>query len=70
MGAESSMDGTNQEAPSLVEGTEWVELFVQEMLSASNLDDAKERAARALEAFEKATLSRSGLLFEDLQKVC
>ena len=47
-----------------------MELFVQEMLSASNLDDAKDRAARALKAFEESITCRSGLLLEDLQKVC
>jgi hypothetical protein len=51
------------------EGSKWVDLFVQEMLGASSLDDAKERAARALEAFEKSIMGRTGSLLEDLQKV-
>lgn len=50
------------------EGSEWVELFVREMLSAANLDDAKDRATRALEAFEKTVLSRSASVFEEFQK--
>ncbi|XP_055802097.1 uncharacterized protein LOC129871226 [Solanum dulcamara] len=40
-------------------GTEWVDLFVGEMMSASNIDDAKARASRALEAFEKAICARA-----------
>ena len=51
------------------EGSKWVELFVQEMLGACNLGDAKERAARALEAFEKSIMGRTGSLLEDLQKI-
>ena len=39
------------------------------MLGACNLGDAKERAARALEAFEKSIMGRTGSLLEDLQKV-
>ncbi|KAH7299804.1 hypothetical protein KP509_24G030600 [Ceratopteris richardii] len=50
------------------EGSQWVELFVREMLSASNLDDAKDRATRALEAFETTLVSRSGCVFQELQK--
>lgn len=42
------------------DGAEWVELFVREMVSAANLDDARARAARALEALEKSICSRSG----------
>ncbi|KAL3632945.1 hypothetical protein CASFOL_025929 [Castilleja foliolosa] len=37
-----------------VDGAEWVELLVQEVLSASNVDDAKARLSRALEALEKS----------------
>lgn len=36
-----------------------MEVFVQEMLSATSLDDAKVRAARALEAFEKLVSASS-----------
>ncbi|CAN4113045.1 unnamed protein product [Withania somnifera] len=38
----------------MMQSTEWVELFVKEMMSASNIDDAKARASRALEALEKS----------------
>ncbi|GER41552.1 hypothetical protein STAS_18273 [Striga asiatica] len=37
-----------------VDGAEWVELLVREVLSAPNLDDAKARLSRALEALEKS----------------
>ncbi|KAJ0236945.1 hypothetical protein HA466_0252300 [Hirschfeldia incana] len=43
-----------------LEGTEWVELFVREMMSASDMKDAKDRASRALEALEKSIKSRAG----------
>lgn len=33
-------------------GSKWVDMFVQEMTSAVDLDDARIRAARILEAFE------------------
>jgi arsenate reductase-like glutaredoxin family protein len=43
-----------------MDGTEWVELFVREMMSASDMTNAKARAARALEALEKSINARSG----------
>ncbi|XP_027774417.1 uncharacterized protein LOC107025898 isoform X1 [Solanum pennellii] len=43
----------------MMERTEWVELFVREMTSASNIDDAKARASLALEAFEKSICARA-----------
>lgn len=58
----------SQEACSTAEGNEWVELFVREMLSASNLDDAKDRATKALEAFETTVLARSGSALQEFQK--
>ncbi|TVU08287.1 hypothetical protein EJB05_41687 [Eragrostis curvula] len=41
-------------------GPEWVELFVREMTNASDIDDARARASRALEALEKSILERAG----------
>ncbi|KAK1275549.1 hypothetical protein QJS04_geneDACA001544 [Acorus gramineus] len=41
------------------DGSEWVELFVKEMMNASDICDAKARAARALEALEKSILARA-----------
>ncbi|KAL8529465.1 hypothetical protein ACS0TY_006770 [Phlomoides rotata] len=36
------------------DGAEWVELLVREVLSAPNVEDAKTRISRALEALEKS----------------
>lgn len=41
------------------DGSEWVELFVREMMSASNIDDARARASRALEVLEKSILAHA-----------
>ncbi|XP_044495257.1 uncharacterized protein LOC123218101 [Mangifera indica] len=41
-----------------VDGTEWVDLFVTEMMSATNVDDAKARASRVLEILEKSIVAR------------
>ncbi|KAI3805401.1 hypothetical protein L1987_27750 [Smallanthus sonchifolius] len=41
-----------------VDGADWVDLFVREMLSASNIDDARTRASRALETLEKSIYER------------
>ncbi|KAJ0233677.1 hypothetical protein HA466_0280270 [Hirschfeldia incana] len=43
-----------------MDGTEWVDLFVREMMNASDMKDAKDRAARALEALEKSIKARAG----------
>ncbi|CAD6247821.1 unnamed protein product [Miscanthus lutarioriparius] len=40
--------------------SEWVELFVKEMMSSSDIDDARARASRALEVFEKSIMDRVG----------
>ncbi|XP_024525131.1 uncharacterized protein LOC9654812 [Selaginella moellendorffii] len=57
-----------QEQPASSEGLEWVELFVREMLSASDLTDARVRATRALESFEKAVTTRNAAAVEAIQK--
>lgn len=41
-----------------VNGAEWVELFVREMSAASDVNDARVRASRALEALEKSIYAR------------
>lgn len=51
-----------------VNGSDWVELLLQEMQNASDMDDARVRASRALEALEKAIVSRTGSIVENLQK--
>ncbi|XP_050367281.1 uncharacterized protein LOC126785700 [Argentina anserina] len=48
---------------------EWVELFVREMSSATNVDDAKARAAKALEVFEKRIMSRAAAEAEEAAAV-
>lgn len=40
-------------------GADWVELFVREMTNASNMDDARARASRALEVLEKSICARA-----------
>jgi len=35
------------------DGMKWVEVFVQEMMHASNIEDARRRASRILETFEQ-----------------
>ncbi|KAJ8559907.1 hypothetical protein K7X08_003965 [Anisodus acutangulus] len=42
-----------------MEKTEWVELIVREMSNASNIEDAKSRASRALEVYEKSICARA-----------
>uniref|UniRef100_A0A5B6ZYD9 CUE domain-containing protein n=1 Tax=Davidia involucrata TaxID=16924 RepID=A0A5B6ZYD9_DAVIN len=62
--ATSNGEGASIEDPSApqnlpMDGAEWVELFVREMMSASNMDDARARASRALEVLEKSICARS-----------
>jgi microcompartment protein CcmL/EutN len=54
--AADSMPGVDNNHPS--GGSEWVELFVQEMMNSSDMDDARSRATRALEVLEKSIISR------------
>ncbi|XP_052727571.1 uncharacterized protein LOC108342670 isoform X2 [Vigna angularis] len=42
-------------------GAEWVELFVKEMMNASNMNDAKARASKMLEALEKSICMRTSV---------
>lgn len=44
---------------SMTDGSKWVDLFVNEMMSAKDLDDARGRAARILEAFERSIIANS-----------
>ncbi|KAJ4972375.1 hypothetical protein NE237_005474 [Protea cynaroides] len=41
------------------DGSAWVDIFVQEMMNAVDLDDARSRATRILEAFERNVVARS-----------
>uniref|UniRef100_A0A0D9WSH8 CUE domain-containing protein n=1 Tax=Leersia perrieri TaxID=77586 RepID=A0A0D9WSH8_9ORYZ len=50
-------------------GSEWVELFVREMTNATDMDDARARASRALEVLEKSIVERAGAdAAQNLQK--
>jgi hypothetical protein len=50
--------------------SEWVELFVREMMNASDIADARARASRTFEVFEKSVLQRAGMdAVENLHKV-
>ncbi|CAO2148079.1 unnamed protein product, partial [Urochloa humidicola] len=40
-----------------VTNKEWAEIFVREMMQASDMDDARDRAAKALEAMKKSILN-------------
>lgn len=54
-----------------VDGAEWVELLVREVSSAPNLEDAKARLARALEALEKSICANATAeAAKSFQKVC
>ncbi|KAF2310605.1 hypothetical protein GH714_015342 [Hevea brasiliensis] len=48
-----------------MDGAEWVELFVREMTSASNMDDARARASRAWKFWR--SLSENMMLKEQVQ---
>lgn len=43
-----------------MDGAEWVNLFVREMMSATSPDDARARASRVLELLEKSISARAG----------
>ncbi|KAK9130645.1 hypothetical protein Sjap_011132 [Stephania japonica] len=50
-------------------GSDWVELFVKEMINASSLDDARTRASRVLEFLEKSIRDHVGAeIVENTQK--
>ncbi|KAH7659947.1 UBA-like protein [Dioscorea alata] len=54
--AEPSIEPPNEALPT--DGPEWVDLFVREMMSANNVDDARARASRVLEVLEKSIMAR------------
>ncbi|KAK8581687.1 hypothetical protein V6N13_144699 [Hibiscus sabdariffa] len=60
--ANGDVPAKEQGAPEVLsmDGSDWVELFVREMLNASNIDDARARASRALEVLEKSIHARAG----------
>lgn len=58
-GATPAEDSSAAKELHMMQSTEWAELLVNEMMSASNIDDAKARASRALEALEKSICARA-----------
>ncbi|XP_042510070.1 uncharacterized protein LOC122085643 isoform X2 [Macadamia integrifolia] len=48
------------------DGSAWVDIFVQEMRSAVDLDDARSRTTRILEAFERNVVARARASDEEL----
>ncbi|XP_022728818.1 uncharacterized protein LOC111284417 [Durio zibethinus] len=60
--ANGDVPAKEQTAPEVfsMDGSDWVELFVREMLNASNIDDARARASGALEVLEKSVRARAG----------
>ncbi|XP_016488902.1 uncharacterized protein LOC107808852 isoform X2 [Nicotiana tabacum] len=48
--------------------SEWVELFVREMMSATSIDDARARASRVLESLEKSISAGSAEAAQNFQK--
>nr|DAD27770.1 TPA_asm: hypothetical protein HUJ06_029238 [Nelumbo nucifera] len=46
------------------DGSKWVDIFVQEMMNATDLDDARGRAARILEVFERNVVAHARALEE------
>ncbi|KAJ6799247.1 uncharacterized protein M6B38_208280 [Iris pallida] len=57
-------DGPETESRLPQNGSPWVDIFVQEMMNASNWDDVRSRAMKILEAFEKSVLDHSAALKE------
>ncbi|KAG5378768.1 hypothetical protein IGI04_026610 [Brassica rapa subsp. trilocularis] len=57
---EAKVEGSEKEQVLNLDGTEWVELFVREMMSASDMNNAKDRASRALQALDKSIKARAG----------
>ncbi|XP_065849096.1 uncharacterized protein [Euphorbia lathyris] len=57
--AEAPTDDPQAAAQLEMGGAEWVEFFVSQMKGAANIDDARARASRALEAFEKSVYARA-----------
>lgn len=52
-------DGTTFSNNLPADGGEWVELLVREMMHATNVDDARARATRALNGLEKSIIARA-----------
>lgn len=70
-----TVTNTRTENPSIAcnlsaSGSEWVELIVQEMSKASNMEDARDRASRVLEGLQNSIVARaSAETAQNLHKV-
>lgn len=53
-----------------LDGAEWVDLLVGEVINASNVEDAKVRVSRALEVLEKSIFAHANASAQNVQKVC
>lgn len=53
----------------VVDGAKWVDTFVHEMMNAIDVDDARMRAAKILEAFERSIASHSRTSKEVVQQL-
>nr|DAD25878.1 TPA_asm: hypothetical protein HUJ06_027346 [Nelumbo nucifera] len=54
------------EGKNAASGTAWIDIFVQEMMNATDLDDARGRAATILEAFERNVVAQARTLEEEI----
>ncbi|KAE8810366.1 hypothetical protein D1007_12952 [Hordeum vulgare] len=63
--AAAAADKCNDHAKVKQSAAEWTELMVSEMASAGSLDDARQRAAKILEAFGGAVCSRAARALAD-----
>lgn len=53
----------------MADGSKWVNMFVHEMMNAADVDDARMRAAKILEAFEQSIASHSRTSKEVVQQL-
>ena len=54
-----------------MDGAEWVDFFVREMMSATSIDDARSRATRVLESLEQSISVQAGAdAAQSYHKVC
>ncbi|KAG1363960.1 hypothetical protein COCNU_11G007870 [Cocos nucifera] len=58
-GAEEAAENPHGAACLPTDGSEWVDLFVGEMMNATDMDDARVRASRVLEVLEKSIVTHA-----------
>ncbi|KAL3511909.1 hypothetical protein ACH5RR_024626 [Cinchona calisaya] len=54
-----SSEDASTESNLPIDGAQWVELFVKEMMDSTSIDDAKSRATRVLESLERSISARA-----------